>query len=155
MRSGVKKNNPRIFKIWQGMRQRCNNPNDKDYEQYGGRGIKVCAEWDRSSESFINWALQNGYSDDLSIDRRDVNGNYCPENCHWATTTEQARNRRMQKSNTTGVNGVHYEAKRNKYRAIIYSDNRKIDLGRYDTLEEAAEARKQGEIKYWGYNTSG
>ena len=56
----------------------------------------------------------------------------------------------MQKSNTTGVNGVHYEAKRNKYRAIIYADNGKIDLGRYDTLEEAAKARKQGEIKYWG-----
>ncbi len=94
--------------------------------------------------------MQNGYSDDLSIDRRDVNGNYCPENCHWATATEQVRNRRIQKSNTSGVNGVHYEAKRNKFRAIIYADNKKIDLGRYDTLEEAAEARKQGEIKYWG-----
>ncbi len=150
MRSGVTKKHKRIFKIWQGMRQRCNNPHDKDYERYGGRGIKVCSEWDNSSEAFIEWALQNGYSDDLSIDRRDVNGNYCPENCHWATATEQVRNRRIQKSNTSGVNGVHYEAKRNKFRAIIYADNKKIDLGRYDTLEKAAEARKQGEIKYWG-----
>lgn len=150
MRSGVTIKHKRIFKIWQGMRQRCNNPNDKDYEQYGGRGIKVCSEWDNSSEAFINWALQNGYADNLSIDRKDVNGNYCPENCHWATDTEQARNRRMQRSNTTGVNGVHYETKRSKYRAIIYADNKKIDLGRYDTLEEAAEARRQGEIKYWG-----
>ncbi len=150
MRSGVTKKHKRIFKIWQGMRQRCNNPHDKDYERYGGRGIKVCSEWDNSSEAFIEWALSNGYSDDLSIDRRDVNGNYCPENCRWATATEQVRNRRMQKSNTTGVNGVHYEVKRNKFRAIIYADNKKIDLGKHDTLEEAAEARKQGEIKYWG-----
>lgn len=150
VRSGVKKNNRRLYKIWQGMRQRCNNPNDKDYEQYGGRGIKVCAEWDNSSESFINWALQNGYADNLSIDRKDVNGNYCPENCHWATDTEQVRNRRILKSNNSGVNGVHYEPDRRKYRAIIYVDKKKIDLGRYGTLEEAAEARKQGEIKYWG-----
>lgn len=74
MRSGVKKNYPRIFKIWQGMRQRCNNPNDKDYKNYGKRGIKVCAEWDSSSETFVQWALQNGYSESLSIDRQAVHG---------------------------------------------------------------------------------
>lgn len=150
MRSGAKKNNPRLYKIWQGIRQRCNNPNDKDYQNYGGRGIKVCEEWNNNSIAFIKWALSNGYSEQLTIDRKDVNGDYCPENCHWADYTEQARNKRIQKSNKTGVNGVHYEPDRNKYRAVIYVDNRRVDLGRYDSLEEAAEARKQGEVKYWG-----
>ena len=55
----------RIYKIWQGIRQRCNNPNDKDYEDYGGRGIKVCKEWNKSSEAFVLWALENGYADNL------------------------------------------------------------------------------------------
>lgn len=150
MRSGVKKNNPRIFKIWQGLRQRCNNPNDKDYMNYGGRGIKVCKEWDNDSAAFIHWSLKNGYADNLSIDRKDPNGDYCPDNCRWATSTEQARNKRIHKSNKTGYNGVHYEPERKKYRAVIYVDNKRIDLGRYDTVEQAAEARKQGEIKYWG-----
>lgn len=150
MRSGVKKNNPRIFKIWQGLRQRCNNPNDKDYMNYGGRGIKVCEEWNKDSAAFIHWSLNNGYANNLSIDRKDPNGDYRPDNCRWATSTEQARNKRIQKSNKTGYNGVHYEPERRKYRAVIYVDNKKIDLGRYDTVEQAAEARKQGEIKYWG-----
>lgn len=150
MRSGAKKNYPRIYKIWQGIRQRCNNPNDKDYDDYGGRGIKVCEEWNKSSMAFIQWALQNGYADNLSIDRRDTNGDYCPENCHWATGTEQARNKRKQRTNRTGYNGVHYEADRGKYRALIYVNSKRIDLGRYDTAEEAAEARRKGEVKYWG-----
>lgn len=149
MRSGVKKNYPRIFKIWQGMRQRCNNPNDKDYKNYGKRGIKVCAEWDSSSETFVKWALQNGYSESLSIDRQDVNGDYCPENCRWATTVEQGRNKRMLNTNRTGVTGVHYEPERNKFRATIYVGNKRIDLGRYDTLEAAAAARDKGQAEYW------
>lgn len=148
--SSVKKQNPRLYKIWQGIRQRCNNPNDKDYVNYGGRGIKVCEEWNKSSEVFAKWALENGYMNSLSIDRIDVNSDYCPGNCHWATWTEQARNKRKQKRNKTGYNGVSYEADRKKYRALIYVDNKRIDLGRYDTPEEAAEARRQGEIKYWG-----
>lgn len=150
MRSGAKKNYPRIYKIWQGIRQRCNNQNDKDYDNYGGRGIKVCEGWNNNSMEFIQWALQNGYTDNLSIDRKDTNGDYCPENCHWATGTEQARNKRKQRTNRTGYNGVHYEVDRGKYRALIYVNSRRMDLGRYDTVEEAAEARRSGELKYWG-----
>lgn len=145
---GMKKKYPRIYKAWQSIRQRCNNPNDKDYPDYGGRGISVCQEWDESPETFVMWALTNGYRDGLSIDRIDVNGDYCPENCRWATWTQQARNKRIEKANKTGVNGVHMD--RNKYRATIYVNSKRIDLGRYETLEEAAAARKRGEALYWG-----
>lgn len=147
VRNGYKTKYRQIYKAWQSLRQRCNNPHDKDYHNYGGRGISVCDEWDKSSAAFIEWSLANGFQPGLSIDRIDVNGNYCPENCRWTTATQQARNRRVERINKTGVNGVHMD--RGKFRAIIYVNNKKIDLGRHETLEQAAAARKRGEEMYW------
>lgn len=83
----------RIYKCWSNMRERCKNKNNKRYENYGGRGITVCSLWDNSFESFYEWAMSNGYSDDLTLDRIDVNGSYCPENCRWADLNTQSRNR--------------------------------------------------------------
>lgn len=84
----------RLYHTWQQMKRRCNNPNDKSFERYGGRGIKVCEEWEKSFERFMVWALANGYSDEKSLDRINNNGNYEPENCRWVTNKEQSRNRR-------------------------------------------------------------
>lgn len=83
----------RLYNIWHSMRQRCNDPNRKDYSNYGGRGVKVCPEWD-DYQVFRSWSLANGYADNLSIDRIDVNGSYCPDNCRWVDAKAQARNRR-------------------------------------------------------------
>ena len=85
----------RIYRVWIGMRNRCNNPNNYDYKNYGGRGIKVCKEWEMSFDSFRIWANSHGYQENLTIDRIDVNGNYCPENCRWVSLAVQHRNQRV------------------------------------------------------------
>lgn len=82
----------KLYSVWCGMKERCNNPHNKSFPRYGGRGIKVCEEWANSFSSFREWATENGYSETLTIDRIDSNDGYYPENCRWVTTAQQNRN---------------------------------------------------------------
>ncbi|MDG1315205.1 MAG: hypothetical protein P8P29_06765 [Flavobacteriaceae bacterium] len=84
----------RLYEIWSGIKKRCTNPKAHNYIRYGGRGITVCNDWFNSYESFKKWALLNGYSDTLTIERKNNNLHYTPDNCKWATVKEQNRNKR-------------------------------------------------------------
>lgn len=84
--------NSRIYRIWSNMKSRCYNPNASEYSRYGGRGIRICDEWRNDFQVFYDWAMSQGYANNLSIDRKDTNGNYEPGNCQWATSRQQANN---------------------------------------------------------------
>lgn len=138
----------RLYNIWRSMKKRCYLETCKDYERYGALGVTICNEWLSGFEKFKDWALDNGYEDDLSIDRIDAYGNYEPNNCRWANNNVQARNIRLKKTNTSGHHGVTMVG--NKWVSNIKVDGKSIVLGRYDVLEEAINARKEAELKYWG-----
>lgn len=91
---GLYYENPRLYQIWQNMKNRCYNKNVEKYKCYGARGIMVCDEWIHDFKAFYEWALKNGYNNQLTIDRIDVNGNYEPKNCRWLNMKDQSQNKR-------------------------------------------------------------
>lgn len=120
-----KESRSRLYRVWIGMKGRCNNCKNKAYSYYGGRGIKVCQDWDESYALFRDWALANGYQENLTIDRIDVNGNYCPENCRWVSMKVQMNNTRANRRITlngetktmaewSDSTGLSYETIRNR-----------------------------------------
>ena len=123
------------------MKQRCNNPKNKNYEKYGGRGIKICTEWLNDPKKFFDWAIKNGYKEGLSIDRIDVNGNYEPDNCRWADNEAQCLNQRLRKDNKTGHKGIYYSE--GVYRVQIRRNKKRYYFGSYKTLPEAVKVLEE------------
>ena len=128
-----------IYAIWNQMNQRCSNPNNKRYKDYGGRGIQVCERW-LDVKNFIE-DMYPSWEEGLSLDRIDVNGNYEPDNCRWTTQTIQMRNTRDVKcTNTSGFRGVSFYKKMRKWQSTITIQNKRLHLGYYTTALEAAKA---------------
>lgn len=137
-----------VIHIWHGMLDRCFNPNLKHYKNYGGRGISVCERWKDINKFIEDMGERPG--PEYSIERVDTNGNYDPSNCKWATRDEQNRNRRLNKTNTSGHRGVSLVKHTGKWLSYINIKHEQIRIGYFNTIEEAIEARKQAEIQYWG-----
>ena len=131
--------NTRLYNIWRDMKNRCLNPNNVGYPNYGGRGITVCAEW-LEYQPFHDWAYTNGYMDDLFIDREDNNLGYSPANCRFVTRQVQQANRRSFKNSTSAYLGV-YRMTATKWAAKVTQGGKNKHLGRFNTELEAAKAR--------------
>lgn len=137
-----------IYDVWYAMKHRCFNKNNPEYHRYGGRGIMVCDEW-FDSATFINWAFSNGYERGLTLERKDNDGNYEPDNCQWTDRVSQQRNMGIFSNNSTGYKGVSFHNQTKKYRAYITINYKQIYLGLFDTIEDAIAARRIAEKKYW------
>ena len=128
----------RILRIYRSMCYRCYNKIDESYINYGGRGIKVCDEWLNDYFSFRNWAIDNGYSDNLSIDRIDVNGNYEPSNCRWATRTTQVENtRQLWKHNKSGYRNIYWHKAAKKWDVNFCINGKTTHIGMFINIEDA------------------
>lgn len=139
MTSGFK--NKHLFKeyfCWSSMKRRCKSPKHPDYAYYGGRGIKVCSEW----EKFSNFIRDMGPapSKTHSLDRIDNNGNYEPKNCKWATKEEQTRNRRIRKDSKSGIQNISYNSQSNKWVVSKRINGKCKYFGQYDSIELAKKA---------------
>lgn len=133
------------YNTWRAMIRRCNNPQDKDYPRYGGRGVSVCDRW-LDYENFVaDMGEPNG---DETLDRIDVYGNYSAENCRWAGVSTQNRNVRVRANSKTGVTGV--VLRNGKYYGSVTVNKKKFQSKLFNTVEEAKAARIALELKHWG-----
>lgn len=134
------------YRVWAAMKSRCKNPRDSNFKRYGARGIDVCEEW----KLFNNFIQDMGRrpSDKHSIDRVNVNGNYEPGNCRWATLTQQALNQRLRIDNTSGYKGVSLNYK--KWTPYVFYQGTTYPFGSYRTAEEAAYIYDQVMLQLYG-----
>lgn len=146
------KSKTKVYRAYLKMKARCTDKNDVRYEHYGGRGVIVCERWSNSFENFLD-DMGEPPSPKHSLDRVEVNGNYEPSNCRWATTTQQARNKRIAKNNTSGIVGVHISGVNKREYVARWIDplgtkrTRSFNMDKYgesEALKMAVLAREAG-----------
>lgn len=138
------------YGAWKNALIRCSDSENKKYSEYGGRGIKVCDRWQWPAEvGFMNFMEDMGPSNGLTLDRIDVDGDYCPENCRWADRYTQGYNTRQHTTNTSGKTGVS-ENKDGTWQAHINFKGKRYPLGEFVEFEDAKAAREAAEIKFYG-----
>lgn len=144
----------RTYQIHEGMLRRCNCPQQMGYENYGGRGIKVCDRWNPlNGGSFENFYEDMGEAPEgMSLDRINFDGDYTKDNCRWATNSVQGYNKRLDPNNTSGKSGVSFYTNQGKWSAEIHVNGEHIRLGMFINFEDAVKAREEAEIKYYGWN---
>lgn len=149
----VRTHSNRLYHAWSEMKRRCNG-RCTNHQYYGDKGISYCQEWE-DFDVFANWSIENGYKPGLEIDRIDSDMDYTPDNCRWITHKKNSRNRKARSNNNTGYPGVQKRALSGggfSYRVTIATDNGRVNLGTYPTVEEAISVRREAELKYWGFN---
>lgn len=129
----------RLYRTWNNMMSRCYNSKCHDYNWYGARGVSVCEDW-HSVKNFIN-DMEPSYEEGLTIDRINVNGDYCKENCRWITHEEQQGNTRtLRSTNSTGYRGVSKSLGKSAFRSRIYHNGREVLIGVFENKIDAAKA---------------
>ena len=143
----------KLHELWKTMTQRCYNPNSKDFENYGERNIEKCECVNDYVKFHDHMTKLEHYGEKgYTIERIDNDGLYCicKNNLRWATRTEQNYNKRIQKNNKSGTNGVGFNEKLQKSTAYIGHNGKTIHLGVFENIDDAIKARKEAELKYWG-----
>jgi hypothetical protein len=144
----------RTYQIHEGMLRRCKPELAEDFPYHAGKGIKVCDRWNpRFGGSFENFYEDMGEAPEgMSLDRIDCNGDYCKDNCRWATNSVQGYNKGLDPNNTSGKSGVSFYTRQGKWSAEIHVENQHIRLGMFTNFEDAVKAREKAELEYYGWN---
>lgn len=135
------KSHSRVYRCWIDMKSRCLNKNSCNYKYYGARGITVCKEWLDDFMNFYNWSMENGYADNLTIDRIDNDGNYEPSNCRW--TSKSVQNMSMRHKNTSGYVGISKNSVDGAWYGRVKINNTVYYTGRSKNIHEAARMRNR------------